>query len=96
MANLLCVPNGPYSKSQVARALGIARGSLYTRSKQAIKDKRVAIAIEQWHELDDTLGHRKLAVLLGMSKHRVRRVMHKYGLSARRKKRRYVYPGLCQ
>lgn len=93
MANLLCVPNGPYSKSQVARALGIARGSLYTRSKQAIKDKRVAIAIEQWHELDDTLGHRKLAVLLGMSKHRVRRVMHKYGLSARRKKRRYVYPG---
>ena len=51
------------------------------------------MAIEQWHELDDTLGHRKLAVLLGMGKNRVKRVMHKYGLVARRKRTKYVYPG---
>jgi putative transposase len=48
---------------------------------------------EQWHELDDTLGHRKLAVLLCTGKNRVRRVMHTYGLQARRKRKKYVYAG---
>ncbi len=59
LAHQLCVPNGPYSKSQVARALGIARDALYLRSEQACKDKQVAMAFEQRHELDDTTGHRK-------------------------------------
>lgn len=39
------------------------------------------------------MGHRKLAALLKMGKNRVKRVMQKYGLAARRKKKRYVYPG---
>ena len=56
-------------------------------------DKRLAVRIEEWHEHDDTLGHRKLAVLLGTGKNRVKRMMHKYGLAARRKKKKYVYPG---
>jgi hypothetical protein len=34
--------------------LGIARGTLYFKGKQAGKDKAVATAIEQWHEQDDT------------------------------------------
>lgn len=93
VAYQLCVPNGLYAKSQVARALGIGRATLYWPSKQASKDKQVAVAIEQWHEIDDTLGHRKLAALLAMSKDRVRRVMHKYGIAARRKRKKYVYPG---
>ena len=93
LAHQLSRPNGPYPKSQVARALGVAHATLYLHAKQAIKDKQVAVAIEQWHELDDTLGHRKLAVLLGMGKNRVKRVMHKYGLVARRKRTKYVYPG---
>ena len=93
LAHQLTAPNGPYSKSPVVRALSFARGSLYLKSKRALKDKQVAVAIEQWHELDDTLGHRKLAVLLGMGHNRVNRIMHKYALTARRKKKRYVYPG---
>lgn len=59
LAHQLCVPNGQYSKSQVARALGIARDALYLRSEQARNDKQVAMALEQRHELDDTTGHRK-------------------------------------
>ncbi len=86
-------PNGPYSKSQVVRALEFARGSLYLHRKRPLKDKQVAVAILQWHELDDTLGHRKLAVLLGMGHNRVNRIMHKYGITARRKRKKYVYPG---
>ena len=58
-----------------------------------MKDKKVATAIEEWHEQDDTMGHRKLAVLLKTGKNRIKRVMKKYGIEARRKKKRYVYPG---
>jgi hypothetical protein len=43
--------------------LDIARGTLYLKGKQAVKDKQMATAIEQWHEQDDTMGHRKLAAL---------------------------------
>ncbi len=71
----------------------MARGTLYLKGKQAVKDKAVATAIEQWHEEDDTMGHRKLAALLKTGKNRVKRVMKKYGIEARRKKKRYVYPG---
>ena len=93
LAHQLCQPNGPYSKSQVARALGIARSTLYLHGKQAKKDKQVAVEISTWHETDDTLGHRKLAVLLKVGKNRVKRVMKKYGIAARRKRKKYIYPG---
>ncbi len=71
----------------------MARGTLYLKGKQALKDKQVAMAIEQWQEQDDTMGHRKLAVLLKTGKNRVKRVMKKYGIAARRKKKRSIYPG---
>jgi putative transposase len=93
VAHQLCQPNGPYTKSQVARSLGIARGTLYLQGKQARKDKQVAVSIEAWHEKDDTMGHRKLAALLKMGKNRVKRVMKKYDIAARRKRKKYVYPG---
>ncbi len=83
LAHQLCQPNSPYTKSQVARALGIARGTLYLQGKQAKKDKQVVVSIEAWHEKDDTMGHRKLAVLLKMGKNRVKRVMKKYDIAAR-------------
>ena len=93
LATRLTAPNGPYSKRQVARALNFARSSFYLPHQQAKKDKAVAVAIEAQQEQDDTLGHSKLAALLHMGKNRVKRVMKKYGLTARRKKKRYVYPG---
>ncbi|GHO61732.1 transposase [Ktedonobacter sp. SOSP1-52] len=83
----------PKAASQVVRALEVGRATLYWSSKQAVKDKQVAVAIEHWYEVDDTLGHRKLARLLQMSPNRVRRVMHTYGITARRKRKKYVYPG---
>lgn len=56
-------------------------------------DKALAVRIEAQHERDETMGHRKLAVLLHTGKNRVKRVMHKYGIAARRKRKKYVYPG---
>ncbi len=89
----MCASGSPINKSQLARTLGIARSSLYVQPKRPKMDKELAVRIEQWHEKDDTMGHRKLAVLLGTGKNRVKRVMHKYGIAARRKRKKYVYPG---
>lgn len=57
LARQLSWPNDSHSKSQIARALEVGRAMLDRPSKQ------VAEAIEKWHEIDDTLGHRKHAGL---------------------------------
>lgn len=93
LARTLCAANSPINKSQLARVLGIARGSLYIQLKRPKEDKALAVRIEAAHEKDDTMGHRKLAALLGTGKNRVKRVMRKYGIAARRKRQKYVYPG---
>lgn len=93
LARTLCAAGSPINKSQLARVLGIARSSLYVQLTRPRADKALAIRIEQAHEKDDTMGQRKLAALLGTGKNRVKRVMHKYGIAARRKRKKYVYPG---
>ncbi len=93
LARTLCATGSPINKSQLARVLGIARSSLYVRVTRPKQDKALAVRIEQAHEKDDTMGHRKLAALLGTGKNRVKRVMRKYGIAARRKRKKYVYPG---
>lgn len=93
LARTLCASGSPINKSQLARALGIARSNLYVQLKRPKMDKALAVQIEHWHEQDDTMGHRKLAVLLATGKNRVKRVMRKYGITARRKQKKYVYPG---
>jgi putative transposase len=93
VARMLCACGSPINKSQLARVLGIARSSLYVQCKRPKADKALAVRIEAAHEKDDTMGHRKLAALLGIGKHRIRRVMRKYGIAARRKRKKYVYPG---
>jgi len=93
LARTLCASSSPINKSQVARALGIARSSLYLQLKHPKQEKALAVSIEAAHEKDDTMGHRKLAALLGTGKNRIRRIMHKYGIIARRKRKKYVSPG---
>jgi putative transposase len=93
LARSVCASDGPVNKSQVAGVLGIARSSLYVQTKRPKLDKALAVRIEAAHEQDDTMGHRKLATLLGTGKNRVKRVMRTYGLMARRKRQKYVYPG---
>jgi putative transposase len=93
LARTLCASGSPINKSQLAKVLGIARSSLYVQCKRPKADKALAVRIEAAHEKDDTMGHRKLAALLGTGKNRIRRVMHKYGIVARRKRKKYVYPG---
>jgi putative transposase len=93
LARTLYASDRPVNKSQVARTLGIARSSLYVQTKRPKLDKALAVRIEEAQEKDDTMGHRKLAALLGTGKNRVKRVMRKYSLVARRKRQKDVYPG---
>lgn len=93
LARRLCASGSPINKSQLAQVLGIARSSLYVQLKRPKQDKALAVRIEEAHEQDDTMGHRKVAALLGTGKNRVKRVMRKYGIAARRKRKKYVYPG---
>ncbi len=58
------------------------------------KDKIIVEEIERIHEEeDDTLGHKKLAPLLGIGKNRVLRIMKKYTIHPRKRSRKYYYPG---
>jgi transposase InsO family protein len=80
-------------KRLLAKAFGISRASLYLNHSLPHKDNELRLEIEKWYELDDTLGCRKLATLLGTSKNRVFRVMLKYGIYPRRKRPSYKYAG---
>src|SRR5258708_10268687 len=93
LARRLCASDSPINKSQLASVLGIARSSLYVQLKRPKQDKALVVRIEQAHEKDDTMGHRKLAALLGTGKNRVKRVMHKYSIAALRQRDQYIYPG---
>jgi hypothetical protein len=88
LARQICASDSPLNKSQLAPTLGIARSSLYVQPKRPKRDQELAVRSEDLHEKDDTMGHRKRAVLLGTGKHRVKRVMRKYGISARRKRKK--------
>lgn len=72
----------------------VSRARVYQTSVLEKKDKELSVRIEKVHdELDDTLGHKKLAPMLHTGKNRVLRVMKKYGIKARRRSKKYVYPG---
>jgi len=83
----------PIPKNQIARALEFSRSSFYYPSKLEPKDKALANKISKLHETDDTLGHKKIGYLLKTGKNKAKRVMRKYDISPRRKKKKYRYPG---
>ena len=83
-----------YSKSALARVLNFSRSLFYHHPRLEVKDRKLAWKIEQIHaNEDDTLGHRSLSRLLKTGKNRVRRIMKKYGIQARRSSRKYRYAG---
>lgn len=86
------VENRP-PKRLLAKAFDLTRQGLYYQSKLEVKDNLLLKDIEYWHQIDDTLGCRKLAKLLNTSKSRVFRVMLKYSIFPRRITPKYNYHG---
>lgn len=82
-----------FKKIHLAKSLNFNRNAFYTYHVKDAKDKQLANQIENLYETDDTLGHKKLAVLLHVNRKRVLRVMAKYEIASRKKRRKYRYPG---
>lgn len=80
-------------KRLLASAFELSRSSLYYEPVQPELDLALKNQIEELHQLDDTLGSRKLSALLGKSRGSVIRVMLKYDIKPRRKRPAYRYPG---
>lgn len=80
-------------KRILAQAFGISRSGLYYKPIRPTLDLEVKNEILKWHEEDDTLGSKKLAVLMSRSRGSVSRVMIKYGIYPRRKRPAHKYPG---
>ena len=87
---------GSLTRKWIAAVLRFSRNQFYYQSKLEVKDKKIAVKIEKEREEDDTLGSRKLGVLLEVSRKKMQRVMRKYGLFARRKKKKYHYGGKAE
>ncbi len=66
----------------------------YQINKTDIKDLAIYQKIMKiYEEVDDTLGHKKIGPLLGISKNRAHRIMKKTGVAPRRRKSKYHYSG---
>jgi len=82
-------------QSQVDTCIGLARGTLYAKEASE-KDKKYAIAIESWLKRRwITMGSYSEAwpALLKWGKTVSKCFRRKYGIAARRKRKKYVYPG---
>jgi len=72
------------SKTELARGLGISRGSLYYQPKLPAKDLLLKQQIEKVLTEHKSYGYRRVAWELGINHKRARRVMRLFGLKPRR------------
>ncbi|MBI2117842.1 IS3 family transposase [Candidatus Peregrinibacteria bacterium] len=85
--------DGSPNKTALAKALGLARSTLYYHSKQAVKDWRLKARIEDVLAANPSYGYPRVAQALHVNHKRAERVMHLFGLKAyRRRGRRWRKP----
>jgi transposase InsO family protein len=68
------------TKSEIARKLGISRGSLYYQKKRPIIDEEVRRQIEAVLAEHKAYGHKRIAPELKLNKKRILRVMKKFNI----------------
>lgn len=74
------------SKVKLAKRLGVARSTLYYRSKRDGDDEKLRQQILQVLHLHPSYGHRRLAIALSVNKKRVLRVMHLFDIKPYRRR----------
>lgn len=79
------------NKSAAARLLGIARSTLYYVSKKEASDWLLKGEIEKILRGNPAYGYRRVADYLDINNKRIQRVMQKYGIKARRRRRSKKY-----
>jgi putative transposase len=68
------------TKKELAKKLGVSRSSLYYKSKQGLKDKKLLPVIKQIMAINPSYGHRRIAISLKINHKRVLRIMKKFDL----------------
>ncbi len=92
----------PENKSALARALGIARGTLYYVSTKNAQDWALKVKTEEVLREHPSYGSRRIALHLQLNRKGVRRVMRLYGIKPyrrrgkkyRKSKAKHTYPNL--
>lgn len=79
------------NKSAAARLLGVARSTVYYVSKKQKADWILKGTIEETLRKHPAYGYRRIAQFLGINKKRIQRVMQKFGIKARRRRRAKKY-----
>lgn len=74
------------SKTQLAKKLGVSRGSLYYTAKRDTLDGEMKQQILIVLGLNPSYGHKRIALEFGLNNKRIRRVMKKYGLKPYRRR----------
>lgn len=85
---------GHLNKTRLAKKLGIARSTLYYRSKKRSGDEAARRLIEDVMLSNPSYGHKRVALALKMNRKKISRLMRKYGLKPRiRRFKRLTKPG---
>jgi putative transposase len=74
------------SKTQLAKKLGVSRGSLYYTAKRDTLDGEMKQQILIVLGLHPSYGHKRIALEFGLNNKRIRRIMKKYGLKPYRRR----------
>jgi putative transposase len=80
-----------HNKSEAARLLGVARSTVYYVSKKEKADWILKGTIEEVLRNHPSYGYRRIAIHLGMNRKKIQRVMQKFGIKARRRRRSKKY-----
>lgn len=80
------------SKRAIAKHFGIARSTLYRPSKQSEKDKLYLEQILEIMREHPYYGKPRIALQMGRNIKLVRRIMQKYGLKPKKRRRRFRKP----
>lgn len=81
------------SKVALARALGIARSSLYYTPKKPKEDADIKEQILSLRDEHPAYGHRRMALFLGMNRKRIHRIMKQCGIRPKIMRGRPWKPG---
>ncbi|PWB38762.1 MAG: hypothetical protein C3F02_02530 [Parcubacteria group bacterium] len=82
------------SKTVLARKLGIARSTLYYKSKRKISDEYYEIKIRETIESNPSYGHKRIAIALGVNRKKALRLMKKFSLKPKiSRNKKFFKPG---
>lgn len=74
------------TKTQIAKKLGISRGSLYYQKKRPALDEEIKRQIETVLAENKGYGHKRIAIELKLNKKRILRVMKKFNIKPYRRR----------